>query len=282
MRVKLWGTRGSVPAPGPETIIYGGNTSCVEVIGPEGTRLVLDAGTGVGRLGRVLSATQGRIDILLTHLHLDHIQGLGFFGPLRNPDFEVHFWGPASTTLSLRERLSRYLSPPLFPVYLRDMTSKVFMHEVTDEEFEIGEFKITSALVIHYDPTVGYRIENSTASVAYLPDHEPTLGVRKFPIEGRWTSGYSLAVNSDLLIHDAQYTVDEYADRVGWGHSSVPDAFAFADFVKTKHFVPFHHDPTHDDDILDNLYDHYIQSIRPPFAVSPGADGLVFDLNGEE
>src|SRR5437899_10586525 len=119
MKVTLWGTRGSIATPGPETLRYGGNTACVEVRGKDGTVVVLDAGTGIRRLGRTLPASLSRVDVLLTHLHMDHIQGLGFFAPLRRPNTEVHLWGPASTPLQLRERLSRYLSPPLFPVHLR-------------------------------------------------------------------------------------------------------------------------------------------------------------------
>ncbi|MCE3248965.1 MAG: hypothetical protein K0R41_2790, partial [Geminicoccaceae bacterium] len=121
MRLTLFGTRGSIPAPGPETARYGGNTPSIEVRGADGTVLVLDAGTGVRRLGAQLPPDLARIDILLTHLHMDHIQGLGFFAPLYHPGIQVHIWGPASSTLPLDARLSRYLSPPLFPVHLRDL-----------------------------------------------------------------------------------------------------------------------------------------------------------------
>lgn len=278
MRVKLWGTRGSVAAPGPETNRYGGNTSCVQVEGPEGTLLVLDAGTGIRRLGASIPESVSRVDILLTHLHLDHIQGLGFFRPLRKPGYEVHIWGPASTTLSLRERLSRYLSPPLFPVYIRDMSSTVVLHEVASEEFEIGEFKITSALVVHLDPTVGYRIAASEATMTYLPDHEPALGASNFPMNGEWTSGYSLAAGADLLIHDAQYTPGEYKSRVGWGHSSIPHAFEFASLAEVKHLVPFHHDPDHSDAKLDRLLGEQIRATKPPFKVTAGTEGAIFEL----
>src|SRR4051812_17969573 len=124
MKVTLWGTRGSLPTPGMETSRYGGNTSCVEVRGSDGTVLVLDAGTGIRRLGGLLMNEVKRVDLLLTHLHMDHIQGLGFFAPLHNPDADVHIWGPASTTLSLGVRLARYLSPPLFPIRLNELPCK--------------------------------------------------------------------------------------------------------------------------------------------------------------
>src|SRR6476659_11301483 len=115
MKVTLWGTRGSLPTPGRETARYGGNTACVQVVGDDGSVLVLDAGTGIRRLGAALPLDLKRVDILLTHLHMDHLQGLGFFRPLRTRGVSVHIWGPASALLGLRARLSRYLSPPLFP-----------------------------------------------------------------------------------------------------------------------------------------------------------------------
>ena len=193
MRATLWGTRGSLAAPGPETMHYGGNTSCVEVRSGE-TLLVLDAGTGIRRLGewieREIGPAIGRVDILLTHMHMDHIQGLGFFEPLFWRDLEVHLWGPSSTTMDLRTRLSRYLSPPLFPVRLRDLPCCMHLHDVVSvRHFEVGGFEIRADLLCHPGPTVGYRIEADGASLAYLPDHEPALGARDFPGERDWVSG---------------------------------------------------------------------------------------------
>jgi len=278
MKVTLWGTRGSIPSPGPETNRYGGNTSCVEIRGPNDTLLILDAGSGIRRLGATLTEPLSRIDILLTHLHLDHIQGLGFFTPLRDHGCEVHIWGPASATFTLRERLSRYLSPPLFPVYISELQSTLVLHAVSVDEFEIGEFKISSAPVIHYDPTLGFRITTSDATVTYLPDHEPALGVDDFPMSSGWTSGYSLAEGADLLIHDAQYTLQEYQTRVGWGHSAIPDAYAFANMTGVKQFVPFHHDPDHSDNDLDRFFGQQLRSQKYPFIVTPGAEGMIFEL----
>jgi len=277
MKVTLWGTRGSLASPGPETARYGGNTSCVEVRGNDGTVLVLDAGTGIRRLGLSLPRSLLHVNILLTHLHMDHIQGLGFFAILRNPEAEVHIWGPASTTLNLRSRLTRYLSPPLFPVHLRDLACKLFLHEVPGDDFDIGEFHISSALVCHPDPTVGYRIEAPGATLAYLPDHEPALGARKFPLSADWTSGYKLAAGSDVLIHDAQFTEDEYKTRMGWGHSSLKHAFEFATLAGAKSFVPFHHDPSHTDDALDDLIKDSVHLGQPGFSVLPGIEGATFE-----
>ncbi len=145
MNVTLWGTRGSLATPGAETARYGGNTSCVGVVG---TRRY---GAGAGRRhGHPRPGKDHRriavrrVDILLTHLHMDHIQGLGFFAPLFRPDLEVHIWGPVSSNISLRERLMRYLSPPLFPVSLRELPCMITLHEVPCGEVDIGEFRVSS------------------------------------------------------------------------------------------------------------------------------------------
>jgi phosphoribosyl 1,2-cyclic phosphodiesterase len=277
MRVTLFGTRGSIPAPGPETIRYGGNTAAVEVCGKDGTVLVLDAGTGIRRLGTHLSAT-ARVDILLSHLHMDHIQGLGFFGPLFNPRTNVHVWGPASSVHTLEARLARYLSPPLFPVHLRDLPN-VVCHEVPCPAFDIGPFRIRTSLICHPGPTVGYRIESDDGIVAYLCDHEPALGLPngQWP-SSDWISGYDIAANADLLIHDAQYTDEEYECCIGWGHSTYRHAFEFAARVGAKRIVPFHHDPSHDDEMLDRLFDHAVAAFKCPFLASPGREGATFEL----
>lgn len=277
-RVTLWGTRGSLASPGPETARYGGNTSCVEVRGMNGAVLVLDAGTGLRRLGRDLPPGLRRVDILLTHLHMDHIQGLGFFWPLRDPSVEVHIWGPASTTLNLHARLSRYLSPPTFPLSLADLPRMPVLHEVPCPVFDIDEFHVATKLVSHPGPTVGYRIESPDGVVTYLPDHEPALGAQHFPISKDWTSGYALAADADLLIHDTQYTQDEYSARIGWGHSSIAQAFAFARIAETKHLVTFHHDPDHSDADLDHYTARAIEEFKPQFAVTAGAESETFRL----
>ena len=278
MDVTLWGTRGSLATPGPDTARYGGNTSCVSVRGPEGTVIVLDAGTGVRRMAAMIPDSMRRVDVLLTHLHMDHIQGLGFFAPLYRPDMEVHIWGPASTNLALQARLRRYLSPPLFPVGLREVPCRLHLHEVSDIEVDIGEFRVSSARVCHPGPTVGYRIRNGAGHVlVYLPDHEPALGVCVFPrLPRAWTSGGVLAENADLLIHDSQYSAHEYPGHVGWGHSSLRHVLNFGTLVEAKHLVPFHHDPGHSDVELDRLMAEAIEDTKPAYRVTPGREGLTF------
>ncbi len=277
MKVTFWGTRGSIAAAGPATQGYGGNTACVEIAATDGTRLILDAGTGIRALGETLDPDVRRIDILLSHLHMDHIQGLGFFGPLFREGLEAHIWGPPSATQDLRSRLSRYLSPPLFPVRLRDLGSRVELHNAPDEPTRIGAFEVTSDAVIHPGPTVGYRIDGDGAAVAYLPDHEPALGVAAFAGGPSWTSGHAIAAGVDLLIHDAQYFADERAERLGWGHSSTAEAAAFARQSGARHLVAFHHDPAHDDATLDRLVAE-VAAAAPELPVTGAREGLQIQL----
>lgn len=279
MRVRLWGTRGSIASAGPDTVLYGGNTSCVELEGRDGTVVILDAGTGVRRVGDTYAQPR-RLDILLTHLHMDHIQGLGFFGPFFRADFEVHVWGPPSTTQDLRTRLTRYLSPPLFPVRLRDVAARLELHDVPSGAFEIGGLTIMGEVVIHPGQTLGYRISDGVSTVAYLPDHEPALGASRFPAEPDWTSGHALANRADLLIHDAQYTADEYAARVGWGHSRTSDAVALAAQAGAARLMTFHHDPAHDDSELDAMLADARRDAPPGMDVLPGREGETIRLRG--
>jgi phosphoribosyl 1,2-cyclic phosphodiesterase len=278
MKVTLWGTRGSLASPGPDTVRYGGNTSCVSVQGDDGTILILDAGTGIRVLGQSLPPEFKCVNILLTHLHMDHVQGLPFFAPLRFPGAEVHIWGPASSVNKLESRLLRYLSPPLFPVRARDLLTQLHFHELTTSFFGVGEFMIHSQMIMHPNPTVGYRIQDRRSSMAYLPDHEPAIGASSFPVTSDWTSGYDLAEGVDLLVHDSQYSPEEYSDRVGFGHSNIEHAMRFADQTQVKEFVPFHHDPAHSDDMLDRMISESIAKVRPQCVVMPGVEGAVFTL----
>jgi len=252
MIVRIWGCRGSLATPGRETLRYGGNTSCIHVECEDGTRIIFDAGTGIRALGRELAQNgTGRINLCLTHLHLDHIEGIGFFAPLFNPANEVHVWGPASSVHSLDERLARYLSAPLFPVELADLPAALTFHDVGSEPWEIGSARVRAAPVWHPGATVGYRIEADGAVLTYVPDHEPSVGIPLEQLSSDWISGFSLAAGSNLLIHDGQYTDEEYEERIGWGHSSMSQALTFGLRTEVERLLLFHHDPLHSDDDLD-------------------------------
>jgi phosphoribosyl 1,2-cyclic phosphodiesterase len=249
MKIKVWGARGSIPAPGPETMRYGGNTSCVELTLSDGSTLILDAGTGIRNLG--LALVERPIHILLTHLHLDHIQGLMFFAPAFRPESEIIIWGPASPEASLRDRIARYISAPLAPVEVRELPSLVSFREAEPLQWEIGSARIRAQAVNHRGPTLGYRIEDAGTSLCYIPDHEPGLGAPLSRLDDDWISGFELAQGASMLIHDCQYTDREYPSHLGWGHSPLSDALAFGRRVGAERLLLFHHDPLHSDDFLD-------------------------------
>jgi phosphoribosyl 1,2-cyclic phosphodiesterase len=273
LKLTLWGTRGSLASPGPDTVRYGGNTCCVEVRNAAGALLVIDAGTGIRRLRPELPAGVRRVDVLLTHLHMDHIQGLGFFDALYDPNLEVHLWGPASARHDLTTRLTRYLSPPLFPVRLRDLDCQLHMHDVRIDDLDLPGFTVATARVCHPGLTIGYRIEADGASLAHLSDHEPMLCATAFEQGPDWISGYALAEQADVLVHDSQYTDEEYETRVGWGHSTFEHAARFAARVGAKRMVPFHHDPSHDDAWLDKIYDELPRELLGDCELVPMEEG---------
>ena len=276
MKLTLWGTRGSMPSPRPGTARYGGNTSCVQVETAAGSTIILYAGSGIHRLSDFGPDTE-RVDVLLTQLHMDHILGLGFFGALFQSELEVHIWGPPSITADLHARLTRYLSPPLFPVRLRDLPCRLILHDAPRGTFDLPGASVTADLVCHPGATLGYRIEADGATLAYLPDHEPALGTDEFPGPTRWLSGYDLAAGVDLLIHDAQYTDAEYPAHIGWGHSSISHTFAFAAVAGVGRLVPFHHDPGHNDSQLDRIYAQ-AAATEWPFGLTPAVEGSHFTL----
>ncbi len=253
MNVRVWGARGSIPTPGAETWRYGGNTSCVQVGLSDGSTLVLDAGTGIRSLGLRMPKPEGPIHLLLTHLHLDHIQGLMFFAPMFNPEAEVIVWGPAAPEAPLRERIARYLSAPLTPVEIRELPCEVSFKECETTEWKIGPATVRASSVTHRGPTLGFRIEDAGASLAYIPDHEPALGAALDALPDEWISGLDLARDADLLLHDAQYSDEEYPMHLGWGHSAMSDTLKFARRANARKLLAFHHDPLHSDDDLDGL-----------------------------
>jgi phosphoribosyl 1,2-cyclic phosphodiesterase len=247
----------------------GGNTSCVQITGDDGTELILDAGSGIRALTPADLGHPKRIHVLLTHLHLDHIQGLLFFTPLFDPEAEITVWGPPGA-IPLRRRLARYLSNPLSPVEMAELPARVAFEDVPAGRWRVGELELRASLVAHRGPTIGYRIGERGSSLCYLPDHEPGLGTALDSAPADWISGLGLARGATALIHDAQYSDSEYPARMGWGHSSLSDALAFAKRAQPGRVLMFHHDPAHDDERLASLEARAVEQ-----AVTLGVDAPV-------
>jgi ribonuclease BN (tRNA processing enzyme) len=229
MRAQIYGCRGSLAMPAPTR--YGGNTPCVAV--DAGRAIVLDAGTGISKL-----EGYRQVDLLLTHLHLDHIEGLGFFSPLHDSECAITIWGPPGTA----NGIETWLSPPYYPLRFGDLAAAIEVREVRDESFRVGDLEVTCAVVPHPSTTLGYRL----GGLAYIPDDE-----------ARADSGpaIELARGADVLLHDCQYTDDECAQRAGWGHSSVSDFAAVVAAAAPGRALMFHHDPRHDDATIEAMRD---------------------------
>ncbi len=280
MHLRVWGCRGTLASPGPDTNRYGGQTSCVAVRLSDGSLLVLDAGTGIRPFGMTLrDDPPPRIDVLITHLHADHIEGLRFFAPFWDPSVEFHVWGPPSPLKPLRDRIAPFFAPPFFPVHLRDVPSRPSFEEVPPGPWRIGSATVSADLIKHPGPTVGYRIEEDGRALAYLPDHEPALGCDLDATAPEWISGFGLAEGADVLIHDAQYTQGEYDEREGWGHSSTSQVVTFAERAGAERLVLFHHDPLHTDDQLDAILAK-ARDLRAgdPADVALAHEGMTLDL----
>jgi len=255
--VTYWGTRGTIPTPGPGTIRYGGNTSCVSVRSAEGGTVILDAGTGIRALGRSLAGNAGgRIDLLLSHVHWDHIQGLPFFEPMYLDGQEIHVHGPAPDGVALEAVLEGQLDPAVYPVPRTARPARLSVHTVTaGREIEIPGFRIRSIALSHPGGALGYRVEPDRGgpAVAYLTDNElGTVGRDRMP--SGWREGLvEFLDGAALLIHDAMYTPALLEARSGWGHSSVLDAVSLASDAGLPRLALFHHEPDHDDDAVDRL-----------------------------
>ncbi len=238
--VRFWGVRGSIAAPGPATADVGGNTSAVEVRCGEQV-LVLDAGTGLRALGDdFMRRGVRRVDLLLSHLHWDHIQGLPFFLPLYVPGTELSIYGPAWGSGGLAGALGRQMAAPGFPVEFDDVGAKLRLSEVRHRSrLGLGEVRVTTAKLNHPGGVLGYRVEFGGRTLVYATDTEHFECIDPVLRE--------LAEGADLLVYDAQYTAEEYPSKVGWGHSTFEAACQLAKAARVKQLALFHHDPRRDD-----------------------------------
>ena len=258
MRVRFLGTRGSIATPGSGTLKYGGNTSCVEVVTRAGTRIVLDAGTGIASLGRELAAagTAGSGTILISHTHWDHICGFPFFGPLFVPGNFWDVYGPGGLGQSLRETLAGQMQYTYFPVTLEELGATVRYIDLVEGSFSIGEVEVTARYLNHPALALGYRLEADGVTVVYACDHEPharDLAAGRGPVEGEDARHAEFVAGADLLIHDAQYFADEYPAKVGWGHSTWEYVRTIGRHARVKRVALTHHEPAHEDAAIDRM-----------------------------
>lgn len=269
-RVKLWGVRGSIPVPGPSTVRYGGNTSCVEVRA-DGEIIVLDAGSGIRLLGIALEQEFGeraiKLALLITHTHWDHIQGLPFFLPAYGQKNQIRVLGYEGARVGLATILAGQMETPFFPVSLRDLPSNIAIEELKEMEFSIGKVRVQSKFANHPGICAGYRLTTSGGSIAYFPDNEPYELLKLQIADREQTSSddartyaktergklVEFLYECDVLILDAQYTDDEYEQHIGWGHGSLSRVVSIALEAKVRKLILFHHDPAHDDEKIDEM-----------------------------
>ena len=257
MQVRFWGTRGSIAAPGPSTARFGGNTSCVEVRASDGTVIILDCGTGARELGLHLAQTMPqpiRLHLFIGHTHWDHIQGFPFFVPAFLPGSELNIYAPIGFQRGLEEAMAGQMEYSYFPVKMRDLRSRIHFTELDEGFFRVGGVLVETQFLNHTAPTIAYRMTSDGATIAYATDHEPFWNasgrVSQHPGDERHIA---FLKGANLVIHDAQYTDAEYRDKVGWGHSSIEYAVDVALAAGVERLVLFHHDPAHDDSMMEQM-----------------------------
>jgi phosphoribosyl 1,2-cyclic phosphodiesterase len=285
-RLKFWGTRGSIPTPGPRTARYGGNTACVSVSGPDGRLVILDAGSGLRPLGHELMTgpAQGiSADILLSHTHWDHIQGLPFFKPLSASGNSFCILGAAQQGVALEEILRRQMDPMVFPVPLRALAAAIQVKEITEGEVTLPDFTVRAFRLRHPGTTLGYWLAPATGGrgIAYLTDNELGEDAR-YPVEHNWRKRLvEFLAGTDTLIHDAMYAEQIIKARCGWGHSTPRQAIDLAREAGCRRLILFHHEPEHDDDALDRLLDDtraYAARTAGDLEVDAAAEGMELTL----
>ena len=267
MNIRFWGTRGSIASPGKSTIKYGGNTACIEVRVNKQI-LIFDAGTGIRNLGNRLieefPSQPVTLHLFISHTHWDHIQGFPFFVPAYAKNFQIMIYGPPARNKSLKELMKIQMDAEYFPVPLGDLNAQIVMQEV-HEPFYIEDVKIIPFHVNHPAMTLAYRATAGTRSFTYASDNEPYRYTHHAARKEQGASQYGAELDqkfieflsgADFLVSEAQYTLDEYRSKIGWGHSPVESVVELAIKANVKQLALFHHDPAHDDASIDAMVKH--------------------------
>jgi CheY-like chemotaxis protein/phosphoribosyl 1,2-cyclic phosphodiesterase len=297
MHMRFWGTRGSLPKPGPTTLRYGGNTACVEVRTAGGTLIVLDCGSGAHGLGQALLAeASGPLHghLFISHTHWDHIQGFPFFAPLFVPGQVWDIYGPGGLGGRLEETLAGQMEYAYFPLTLGQLGATVRYHDLVEGTFTLDDVRITTRYLNHPALTLGYRLEGDGVVLVYATDHEPharpqssqpsetPAGVR--PVHHEDRGHIAFLSGADLIIHDAQYTAAEYAQKSGWGHSPVTYVVDVALAASAKRLVLFHHDPAREDAELDRVLEmcrERAAATQSPLDIVAAAEGQLIALSAD-
>lgn len=284
--LKFWGTRGSIPTPGPRTARYGGNTPCISITGPGGRLVILDAGSGIRPLGHELMASRRdglSADILISHTHWDHIQGLPFFKPFSAPANSFCIFGAAQEGVGLEEILRRQMDPMVFPIPLKALAARIQVVDIVEGELPLPDFRVRSFRLRHSGTTLGYRLAPATGGreVAYVTDNELGPG-GTYPVPADWRARLTrFLAGADTLIHDAMYATQIIEARRGWGHSTPREAVELAAEAGCRRLILFHHEPEHDDDALDRLLADtrsYAARAGHGLMVDAAAEGMELDL----
>jgi phosphoribosyl 1,2-cyclic phosphodiesterase len=262
LTVHFWGTRGSIPSPGPATVRYGGNTPCVELRTEDGWLVILDAGTGIRELGRSLMERAGGApiagDIFLTHAHWDHIQGIPFFAPLFRKGNHFTIWGSKSLQTSIDQVVRDQMSPVVFPVTFQELQARIDFQELGEEQSQGIGYEVSAMAVRHPGGALAYRFSEGITpgnvaerGLVYVSDNE--LSPRaKYDDQPGWRERFvEFARGAAVLVHDTMFTAQEYDAFVGWGHSTYDDAVEFAIEADVERLVLFHHRPERTDDEVD-------------------------------